>query len=332
MLVLVAHGAREHVLVEQALQRTLDGDAVHVDERAAGLEQRKRLSKQLALARGREVVDGKAGDHRVVAASRQPGLPAHAGEIAAHDLPAPWERREVGASALEHRLREVHEHSVGMGVLAAEPQHELADGTGAGTEVEEALDGALAAGQHLREDLLLHIEQRDQHAPALGEARHGVLLLPGNWCPAFRRGGAHDHSRMSTKRPSMAAAAAICGDTRCVRPPRPWRPSKLRLEVEAQRSPGARMSGFMPRHMEQPATRQSKPASRNTWSSPSASACALTCCEPGTTIALTEAATFLPATTFAAARRSPMRELVHEPMNTRSTAICSIGVPGSSAM
>ena len=46
-------------------------------------------------------------------------------------------------------------------------------------------------------------------------------------------------SRMSTKRPSMAAAAAICGETRWVRPPRPWRPSKLRFEVEAQRSPGA---------------------------------------------------------------------------------------------
>ncbi len=34
----------------------------------------------------------------------------------------------------------------------------------------------------------------------------------------------------------MAAAAAIAGETRCVRPPRPWRPSKFRLLVEAQRS------------------------------------------------------------------------------------------------
>ena len=41
----------------------------------------------------------------------------------------------------------------------------------------------------------------------------------------------------------------------------------------------------------------------------------------GTTIAFTEEATFLPATTSAAARRSPIRELVQEPMNTRSTAI-----------
>ena len=35
-----------------------------------------------------------------------------------------------------------------------------------------------------------------------------------------------------------AAAAAIAGLTRCVRPPAPWRPSKLRFEVDAQRSPG----------------------------------------------------------------------------------------------
>ena len=47
--------------------------------------------------------------------------------------------------------------------------------------------------------------------------------------------------------------------------------------VEMQRSPGCRMSGFMPRHIEQPATRQSKPASRKTRSRPSASACFFTC-------------------------------------------------------
>src|SRR3978361_286481 len=57
---------------------------------------------------------------------------------------------------------------------------------------------------------------------------------------------------MSTTRPSIAAAAAICGESRWVRPPRPWRPSKLRLDVDAQRWPGLRMSGFMPRHIEHP--------------------------------------------------------------------------------
>ena len=47
------------------------------------------------------------------------------------------------------------------------------------------------------------------------------------------------------------------------------------------------MSGFMPRHIEQPAPRQSKPAARKTSSRPSASAWRLTCTEPGTTIAST---------------------------------------------
>src|SRR4051794_16476130 len=104
------------------------------------------------------------------------------------------------------------------------------------------------------------------------------------------------------KWPARAVAAAIDGLTRCVRPPAPWRPSKLRFEVDAQRSPGERTSGFMPRHIEQPALRHSKPASVNTWSRPSASASALTCIEPGTTIARTLSATRWPRITDAAAR------------------------------
>ena len=66
-------------------------------------------------------------------------------------------------------------------------------------------------------------------------------------------------SRTSTKRPAMAAAAAMAGDTRWVRPLWPCRPSKLRFEVEAQRSSGASRSAFMARHMEQPGSRHSKP-------------------------------------------------------------------------
>src|ERR1044072_4932429 len=95
---------------------------------------------------------------------------------------------------------------------------------------------------------------------------------------------------MSTKWPSIAAAAAIFGLTRWVRPPLPWRPSKLRFEVEAQRSPSIRMSGFIPRHIEHPASRHSKPAERKTSCNPSASASAFTCWEPGTTIPRTELA------------------------------------------
>ncbi len=70
------------------------------------------------------------------------------------------------------------------------------------------------------------------------------------------------HSRTSTKCPATAAAAAIAGLTRWVRPPKPWRPSKLRLEVEAQCSPAPNLSAFMARHMEQPGSRHSIPASR----------------------------------------------------------------------
>ena len=76
--------------------------------------------------------------------------------------------------------------------------------------------------------------------------------------------------------PVRAVAAATDGDTRWVRPPLPCRPWKLRLLVEADRSPGLSWSGFMPRHIEQPAPRHSAPASRKTRSRPSASACALT--------------------------------------------------------
>ena len=54
----------------------------------------------------------------------------------------------------------------------------------------------------------------------------------------------------------------MAGETRCVRPPLPWRPSKLRLLVEAQRSPGSSLSGFIARHMLQPASRHSKPGLR----------------------------------------------------------------------
>jgi hypothetical protein len=58
----------------------------------------------------------------------------------------------------------------------------------------------------------------------------------------------------------------------------------LRLLVLAERSPGASLSGFIARHIEQPGSRQSKPAARKTSSRPSASACAFTAWLPGTTI------------------------------------------------
>ena len=70
----------------------------------------------------------------------------------------------------------------------------------------------------------------------------------------------------------VVCVSAMAGETSWVRPRRPWRPSKLRLDVEAQRSWGSSLSGFMARHMEQPGSRHSKPASRKILSRPSDSA------------------------------------------------------------
>ena len=81
--------------------------------------------------------------------------------------------------------------------------------------------------------------------------------MKGSISATSRRVGVE--ARTSTRCPAIAAAAAIGGLTRWVRPPLPWRPSKLRLLVEAQRSPGWRTSAFMARHIEQPGSRHSKP-------------------------------------------------------------------------
>mmetsp|Transcript_6636 Transcript_6636/g.18890 ORF Transcript_6636/g.18890 Transcript_6636/m.18890 type:complete len:223 (+) Transcript_6636:1959-2627(+) len=143
---------------------------------------------------------------------------------------------------------------------------------------------------------------------------------------------AGDRVRTSVRVPVTAAAAAMAGDTRCVRPPLPWRPSKLRFEVDAQRSWGWSRSGFMARHMEQPGSRKSKPASVRILSRPSAMAWALTRPEPGTTMATTPSATLRPLATVAAARMSSMRALVHEPMKTLSILTPSSFCPGSRPM
>src|SRR5438128_22544 len=175
----------------------------------------------------------------------------------------------------------------------------------------------------LRNDLVgIHVGARQGRQPT-GVTHEG-----------FHHGAAPPapHLRTSTMCPATAAAAAMGGLMRWVRPPRPCRPSKLRFDVEAQRSPPCSTSGFMPRHMEQPALRHSNPASLNTRSSPSRSACAFTCCDPGTTMARTPVATCRPRTVRAAARRSSIRALVQDPRNTRSIGSPSSGVPGASPM
>src|SRR5271155_1482153 len=134
--------------------------------------------------------------------------------------------------------------------------------------------------------------------------------------------------RTSAIRPAIAVAAAVAGDAKCVRTFGPWRFSKLRLVVDTQRSPGSPRSPLPPAHIEQPDSPQKKPASRNTRSSPAASAARFTLDEPGTTIATTPAATRRPRTTAAATCKSGSRLLVHEPMKTRSTGSPVSGVPG----
>ncbi len=137
-----------------------------------------------------------------------------------------------------------------------------------------------------------------------------------------------------------AAAAAIAGLTRCVRPPCPWRPSKLRFDVDAQRSPGSSRSAFIARHIEQPGFAPLEAGAMKIVSRPSRSACSFTRPEPGTTIA---SLTF--CRDAAIQPRSPPRrrradprcgELVHEPMNTLSIAMsvdraCSARGPCRSA-
>ena len=138
--------------------------------------------------------------------------------------------------------------------------------------------------------------------------------------------------RTSVNFPVTAAAAAIAGLTKCVRPSRPCRPSKFRLDVDAQRSPGSSLSVFMAIHIEQPGERHSNPASVRILSRPSSSACCFTNQEPGTTIARTLSDTLRPLATSAAALISSIRPLVQEPMKTRSTGIPAIFIPARSPM
>src|SRR2546430_371356 len=83
----------------------------------------------------------------------------------------------------------------------------------------------------------------------------------------------------------------------------------------------------MPRHIEQPALRHSKPAAWKVSCKPSASAALATCCEPGTISARTPLATLPFFATSAAMRRSDRRPLVHEPTKATSIFAPLIGWP-----
>src|SRR5258708_21930661 len=136
--------------------------------------------------------------------------------------------------------------------------------------------------------------------------------------------------RTSAIAPEIADAAAVAGLARWVRARGPWRPMKLRLDVETERWPGGTVSPLAARHIEHPGSRHSKPASVKSLSSPSATASRLTVSEPGTTQARTPDATLRPRATSAAARKSLNRLLVHDPMKTQSTGVPMIGAPALS--
>ncbi len=132
--------------------------------------------------------------------------------------------------------------------------------------------------------------------------------------------------RASVRCPVTAAAAAIAGDIRWVRLPGPCRPLKLRLVVEAQRSPGATMSPFMPTHIEQPASTHSSPAARKIGVEPFLLGLPLHRHRARRDKAGNGA--LRPLSTAAAARKSSMRLLAQEPMNTRSTRMSVNVSPG----
>src|SRR5271154_4919077 len=99
--------------------------------------------------------------------------------------------------------------------------------------------------------------------------------------------------------PAIAAAATIAGLAKCVRARAPWRPSKLRLDVEIHRSPGPTFSELAAAHSEHADSFQENPDSSKTLSSPKDSAARLTAVDPGTTIARTCLATLRPLSTAA---------------------------------
>jgi predicted extracellular nuclease len=171
---------------------------------------------------------------------------------------------------------------------------------------------------HRDDDVRVHVAQQQRRRPPLDadQTLHGY--------PSSRR--------TSVMQPATAAAAAIAGPTRWVRAPGPWRPTKLRFDVETQRWPGGTNSPFDAEHTEQPGSRHAKPASRKIRSRPSASAARRTEPDPGTTQAVTWGATLRPRATAAAERRSESRALLHDPTKTRSMRSPSSGRPGTRSM
>ena len=138
--------------------------------------------------------------------------------------------------------------------------------------------------------------------------------------------------RGSVTTPVIALAAAVSGEARNVRPPLPWRPSKLRLLVLTAYCPGDSWSPFIAMHIEQPDSRQSAPAALKMSARPSRSASRFTSSLPGVTMSRTPSATCRSLRAAAARRRSLIRPFVHEPTKTTSTFWPRIGWPGRRSM
>src|SRR5262245_5061737 len=181
---------------------------------------------------------------------------------------------------------------------------------------------ARGGGGEARRDDLVGVDARlRQHDGAGSERGEGLAHEAASWT-----------LRGSLSTPATAVAAAVAGLARMVRAPLPWRPSKLRFEVDTASWPGATTSPFMAMHMEQPGRRHSAPASVKTRSRPSASASRRTASEPGTTRTRTLSFTRRPRSTAAAARRSLMRPLVQLPMKTTSTGCDVVGALAAKRM
>ncbi len=178
------------------------GSGARVDQLAhVGLRQLHRQQADLRAVGVEDVREAGRHDRLVAVVLQRPGR-----------VLARAARPEVAAGRQDRGAVELDPVQREAGLAEPVPEQELAEA------------GALDPLQELLGDDLVGVDV------GAVERRH----LPG-----YHRHRLHTSSRTSVSRPVTAAAAAIAGESRCVRPPRPCRPSKLRLEVDAQRSPGA---------------------------------------------------------------------------------------------
>ena len=111
--------------------------------------------------------------------------------------------------------------------------------------------------------------------------------------------------RTSVMQPPTAAAAAMAGLARCVRAPGPWRPSKLRFEVETHACAARReLAVRREAHRAARLTPLESGVAEHAIEAFRLGRRASPCSEPGTTQARTFEATLRPLATAAALRRS----------------------------